>query len=68
MRHSSYAAAVLVLACGSVQAGTFIPLQTPMGQAIKFSQNGDYLSIFVNQVGGGRGGRAPPVRRNSFPA
>lgn len=58
MRHSSYAAAVLVLACGSVQAGTFIPLQTPMGQAVKFSQNGDYLSIFVNQGVGTRWTRA----------
>lgn len=52
-------AIALVLGGGSAQAaGTFIPLDTPFGQATKFSQNGEYLSIFVSQVGGSRWTRA----------
>lgn len=54
MRLSPYAAVVAVIACASAQAGTFIPLQTPLGQAVKFSQNGEYLSIFVSQGSGAR--------------
>jgi hypothetical protein len=61
MRLSPYAAAVAMIACASAQAGTFIPLQTPLGQAVKFSQNGEYLSIFVNQGSGVRWTRSTGV-------
>ncbi|MBO9662663.1 hypothetical protein [Dokdonella sp.] len=58
MRLTPYAAAITLIACASAQAGEFIPLQTELGQATKFSQNGEYLSIFVNGSGGARWIRA----------
>jgi len=62
MRLSPYAVAIAVGLCGTAQAaGTFIPLETPLGQAVKFSQNGEYLSIFVNQGGGVRWTRSTGV-------
>lgn len=59
MRFPPLVFAIALSVGGNVQAaGTFTPLQTPGGQAIKFSQNGDYLSIFVSQAGGARWDRA----------
>lgn len=55
MRLSPYAAAIAMAISASAQAsGTFIPLETQFGQAIKFSQNGKYLSISINGGGSAR--------------
>jgi hypothetical protein len=52
MRISPLVTALALVACGTVQAeGQFIPLETPNAQAIKFSENGDYLAASV--FGGG---------------
>lgn len=58
MRFFPLATAIALVLGAPAQAGTFVPLETPFGQATKFSQNGDYLAIFVSGAGGARWTRA----------
>jgi len=59
MRSTLFAAVLAAVACGTAQAdGQFIPLDTPLAQATKFSENGDYLVTSIFAAGGTRWSRA----------